>query len=267
MDATSRSTDYLRVHVVINRRAGTALDIDTGQLATAVADAFRKSGHSISVDLVEPKDIEAKLDAALASKPNLIIVGGGDGTVRSAAQRLIHSGIALGILPLGTVNRVARDLKIPIDAQGALNVLINGKIREIDVAQVNDKIFLCNSFLGLPPQICEERQRLRGKPFHVRLKGYLAILGTIIHARHRVHLTIDNEHGSQRIRVLTLAVSNNVSERGQPCISRACRSIKASLASTYPNIAAGWGWYGFSSRRRLGFGAVIPISSIKRRKM
>jgi diacylglycerol kinase family enzyme len=182
------------------------------QLSAAIEQAFQKAGHIITVDLVEPREIEAKLDAAAASSPNVIIVGGGDGSVRAAAQRTLHTHIAIAILPLGTVNRMARDLRIPLDPHQALHALVHGKIREIDVAQVNDKIFLCNSLLGLPPRISEERQRIRGKSWLTRLGGYLKILHMIVYARHKVRLTINNENEkiARRVRVLSLAVSNNV---------------------------------------------------------
>jgi diacylglycerol kinase family enzyme len=210
MDSTLTNADCLRVHAVINRRSGAALDDDMEQLAGAVAHAVQTAGHIVSVDLVEPEEIEAKLDAAVASNPNVIIVGGGDGTVRAAAARVLRTEIAIAILPLGTVNRLARDLKIPLNPLVAINALVQGELREIDVAQVNDNVFLCNSFLGLPPRISDERQRFRGKPLLTRIRGCFQILRTILYARHRIRLTIDSEEQFRRIRVLSLAVSNNV---------------------------------------------------------
>ena len=166
----------MRVHAVINKKAGSALGYSVDQLANEAETAFRDAGHEITIDVVEPEDIEAALDKAVAAAPDILVAGGGDGTIRCAASRLLGSGIALGILPLGTVNRLARDLHIPLDPRAASHVLASGGYREIDVAEVNGEIFLCNSMLGLPSEVSQERQNLRGQPLWPRIKGYFKLL-------------------------------------------------------------------------------------------
>ena len=145
----------MRVHAVINRKAGSALGYSVEQLASEAEAAFLAAGHEIAIDVVEPEDMEAALDKAVASAPDILVAGGGDGTIRSAASRLLGSGIALGILPLGTVNRLAHDLHIPAEPRAASHALASGGYREIDVAEVNGEIFLCNSMLGLPSEVSE----------------------------------------------------------------------------------------------------------------
>ncbi len=207
----SRGQETMRVYAVINRRAGGALGLDAKALASDAQAAFAEAGHEISIDLVEPEAMEAKLDEAVALSPDMLIAGGGDGTVRSAASRLIGSDIALGILPLGTVNRLARDLNMPLDPRAALHALANGAFRAIDVAEVNGEIFLCNSMLGLPPKIGEERQTLRGRPFLHRAMGYFRVLKSILSSRRKLELLIeDGLTKSRRVRVLSLAISNNL---------------------------------------------------------
>jgi diacylglycerol kinase family enzyme len=88
-----------------------------------------------------------------------IVAGGGDGTVSSIAAAVINSDKILGVLPLGTLNHFAKDLKIPLDLEAAAHTVIAGDIAEIDVAEVNDRIFLNNSSLGLYPIIVRERQK------------------------------------------------------------------------------------------------------------
>jgi diacylglycerol kinase family enzyme len=223
----------MRVHAVINSRAGSVFGIDANELAREARAAFSEAGHEIVIALVEPERIEATLDEAVAAGPDILLAGGGDGTVRSAASRLLGSKIALGILPLGTVNRLARDLGIPLEPRAALRALAHGGFREIDVAEVNGDIFLCNSMLGLPSQISEERQNLRGRPFFQRARGYFKLLRTILASSRRIELSLDGDTAkSRRVRVLSLAVSNNLYRR-EPALTFTRQALDGGKLGVY----------------------------------
>lgn len=83
------------------------------------------------------------------AKQCLVIVVGGDGTVRSTVEKFIENDIILGIIPAGTYNHLARDLNIPLGMTESIAVIAKGLTKHIDVAQVNDTIFLNNSSIGL----------------------------------------------------------------------------------------------------------------------
>jgi diacylglycerol kinase family enzyme len=199
----------MRVRAIINKRGGGALGLSAKDLARELETAFRENGHEITVELAEPDAIEAKFGEAVASEPDILIAGGGDGTIRSAASHTLGSSIALGILPLGTINRLAHDLHIPVDPTEAIRTLARSGFRKIDVGEVNGRIFLCNSLLGLPPQISEERQHLRGRPLSTRIAGYFGLLKTIVASHRRITLSIDDSKATRRLRALSVAVSNN----------------------------------------------------------
>jgi diacylglycerol kinase family enzyme len=235
----------MRVHAVINRRAGSVLGLDAEALAREAGAAFSEAGHEIAVDLVEPDCMEAKLDEAVAARPDVLIAGGGDGTVRSAAARLFNSKIALGILPLGTVNRLAHDLAIPLEPHAALHALAHGKPRAIDAAEVNGRIFLCNSMLGLPSKISEERQNLRGRPFFERVRGYFKLLMTILASSRKIELSLDGDTTKgRRVRVLSLAVSNNLYRR-EPALTFTRQTLDGGKLGLYiakPHSGLGLLW-------------------------
>ena len=96
---------------------------------------------------------------AAGEKKDALIAGGGDGTVNAVASALAGSEIPLGILPLGTLNHLAKDLKIPLKLEEAVANVFDGRIEHIDVGEVNGHIFLNNSSLGLYAQIVEQRER------------------------------------------------------------------------------------------------------------
>jgi diacylglycerol kinase (ATP) len=78
-----------------------------------------------------------------------VILAGGDGTMSSAAGLLSECGLALGILPVGTANDLARTLKIPESIEAAAAVIANGRLHSIDLGKVNDHWFINAAHIGL----------------------------------------------------------------------------------------------------------------------
>lgn len=100
--------------------------------------------------------------AALAARDDdstIVVAGGGDGTVNAVASVLVDSGKPFGVLPLGTLNHFAKDLGIPLVLDDAIRNIAQGKARRVDVGEVNERIFLNNSSLGLYPDIVRDRER------------------------------------------------------------------------------------------------------------
>ncbi|MBO2453782.1 diacylglycerol kinase [Actinomadura barringtoniae] len=85
------------------------------------------------IPVTDPTRLPEIFTEALAAKPDLIVVGGGDGTVATAVSHLAHRDVALGVLPLGTTNNFARSLELPQDLAGAVAVLRDGKVADVDV--------------------------------------------------------------------------------------------------------------------------------------
>jgi diacylglycerol kinase family enzyme len=199
----------MRLHAIINERAGSVLDQDLTAIAQSIKDPFIRAGHEITVEFCEPKKLVPLIEATAKRDIDAIIVGGGDGTVRSGARIAIDNSKTLGILPLGTLNRMARDLNIPLDIASAAEALATSKAGMIDVASLNGKIFLCNSLIGLPPEYSAERQRMRGRPWRERMVGYSRAIKTILSSRKRLRITIDDGAEQKPLRVISLAVANN----------------------------------------------------------
>lgn len=122
------------------------------------------SERGVECDVVEERDGGRLTTLALRARAaghQTIVAGGGDGTLNAVASALIDTDIAFGVLPLGTRNHFARDAGIPADIGAALDVILAGNVRRIDVGEVNGKIFLNNSGLGLYPHLAELRDKQR----------------------------------------------------------------------------------------------------------
>jgi diacylglycerol kinase (ATP) len=86
----------------------------------------------------------------------MVVLGGGDGTLNSAAPALAESGLPLGILPMGTANDLARTLEIPADLVSAAQIIVDGHVRRIDLGDVNAKPFFNVASLGLSTRMTQE---------------------------------------------------------------------------------------------------------------
>ncbi|NNC24306.1 lipid kinase [Salinisphaera sp. USBA-960] len=127
------------------------------QNAAEVRDALRANGASV---VVRDADTPAHLHAALAAHAgsvDVVVVGGGDGTISMAAGALIQVAVPVAIVPLGTANDLARTLMVPTDIAGACRNAIHGRSQPIDLGQCNDVYFVNVASLGLPVRASKYR--------------------------------------------------------------------------------------------------------------
>jgi diacylglycerol kinase family enzyme len=145
----------LAVCVIVNVSAHSD---GAAHVASELNRFFEAAGIRIEIKLAKSaKNFLEEVSAAIQREPSTIIVGGGDGTLNSAAGLLIGSGIALGVLPLGTFNHFAKDLHVQLDLESAVTTIAEGYCAQVDVGAVNDRFFLNNASLGIYPQLVETR--------------------------------------------------------------------------------------------------------------
>lgn len=166
-----------RVEIVLNRRGGALID-RTGELTSLVKRVFAEHAIEARISVVRGRRLVRALRQALACKPDALIVGGGDGTVRTAAEliRTHGSPVPLGILPLGTFNLLARDLGTPADPLEAAMAVARGQIGRIDGAEVNGRLFLCACIIGFYPKVARMRETLRGRTQVRRFVGTVSAI-------------------------------------------------------------------------------------------
>jgi diacylglycerol kinase family enzyme len=91
----------------------------------------------------------------------VIVAAGGDGTVSAVASTVAGTGVALGVLPLGTLNHFAKDIGMPLDIDAAAQVIVAGRTMVVDVGEVNGRCFVNNSSIGIYARLVVERERQR----------------------------------------------------------------------------------------------------------
>src|SRR5205085_1689796 len=137
-------------------RGGGAVSADP-RIGDRVAEALERAGINAEVELVGAGEIGQRCRASAERGDPLVVVGGGDGTISAAASALAGTETLLGILPLGTLNHFGRDLGIPTDLDEAAALIAARTVREVDVAEMNDRTFINNSAIGLYPLLVLDR--------------------------------------------------------------------------------------------------------------
>jgi diacylglycerol kinase family enzyme len=125
------------------------------------------------------EDLLGGTERAVAAGTRLVIAAGGDGTQSAVASRLVGTDAVQGVLPMGTLNHFAKDLGIPLKLEDAVRTLAQGRVLQVDVGEVNDRVFINNSSLGLYPQIVREREL---QQLHLGKRRWRALASAVLHA-------------------------------------------------------------------------------------
>ncbi|MEU8240189.1 YegS/Rv2252/BmrU family lipid kinase [Actinoplanes missouriensis] len=98
-------------------------------------------------------DLERSLQQAIDLGPDLLVAGGGDGTISTAGRMLAHRDMALGLLPLGTTNNFARTIGIPPDLDTAITTMTDGLVIDVDLGIAGDMPFTNHVGVGLSAEV------------------------------------------------------------------------------------------------------------------
>ncbi len=195
---------------------GTVLVVNPAKVADPAALYDRVARRSAEFGLPVPRLVsttvenpgEGQAREAAATGAQLVLVAGGDGTVRASAQGLAHTGVPMGILPQGTGNLLARNLDIPQDEDEALDVALRGAERTLDLGRLEDgTAFAVMAGAGLDALMMREApEGLKG------VVGWGAyVVGGIRGLRHRrVRLTLRLDDDPPRQAVVRTVVVGNV---------------------------------------------------------
>jgi YegS/Rv2252/BmrU family lipid kinase len=136
-------------------------------VSAAMADHGWAAPVWLETTLADPGTGQAK--RAVADGADLVIACGGDGTVTACAEGVAGTGVALGIIPIGTGNLLARNLSLPLELRSAVDVALTGQVRRIDAGTANGRMFVVMAGIGLDARMLIDTS----EPLKKRL-GWLA---------------------------------------------------------------------------------------------
>lgn len=164
--------------VILNATAGPGYSSES---LARLTEAFSAAGAEARLLQARSGDDIAKLARTeLRANPPVIVAAGGDGTLNTVAAVLAGTPTALGILPLGTYNHFAKDLAIPLELEEAVRVIVANHQATVDVGEVNGRIFLNNSSIGLYPAMVRERDSLRKRLGHSKPRAMFWAMLTVL---------------------------------------------------------------------------------------
>lgn len=193
----------------LNPRAGTFSAGEESSLRTLAAE------NDLRVVEVRPEvDLRATVREALHAGLRTFVVAGGDGSVHFVAQALVNTEGVLGVVPVGSVNHLARDLQVPVDDwRAAFEVAVRGQVRQIDVGRVNGRYFINSIMLGLYTTISEYRERFRS--INNRWAAYAKAARLALHHFPHVTLVVEMQGRVETMRTQMFVVAVNAYDLSQ----------------------------------------------------
>ncbi len=145
--------------VLMNQAAGTLLDGKQDDIPERIRATLAARGIDAEVRACPGDALGAT--ARNATDFDAVIAAGGDGTVGAVASALLGTGRPMGVIPLGTFNHFAKDLGVPLEVEAAAEALARGDAEEVAVGELDGRVFLNFSAVGLHPALAEEREAQR----------------------------------------------------------------------------------------------------------
>lgn len=195
------------VTCILNAAAGSdELEAARQQLTRISAEYGAKARVVLAHSGAELATLTAR---ALSENSQPVVAGGGDGTVNAVAAGLVGTDTALGVLPLGTLNHFAKDAGIPLKLEEAVRNIFTGRAINVDVAEVNGRVFLNNSSIGLYPQIVRQREEGQSRGYN-KWVAFAQAVATVLRRHSRLHVRLDLDGKAELERATSFVfVGNN----------------------------------------------------------
>ena len=191
------------------------------------ADLFAEAREKLTaagVELIEAKrcktaeSMERAVRQALKKAP-MVVVGGGDGSLSSMVDHFIGTDVVFAFLPLGTANSFARTVGMPLDLDGAIDVIATGEPRKIDLGCINGDYFLNAAAMGLAPTVAESVPH--GLKRTLGRLGYLVWAGWSAASFHAFRVKLDDGTRVHRMWATEVRIANGRYHGGLELIENA----------------------------------------------
>ena len=194
---------------VINAAAG-ALDLDAKRAVIEATLAMGgRTGELLICQPAELLQVATEAAAAAVARGTAVVAVGGDGSLNTVAQAAHAAGCPMGVIPYGTFNYFARTHGIPTDPAAAVRLVLDTQPMPVQVAAINQQVFLVNASLGVYPELLQDREAYKARFGRSRGVAFVAACSTLLRAQRRLRLHIETGANQRDVQTLTLFVGNN----------------------------------------------------------
>lgn len=205
----------MRFAAVLNREGGTLRTTDLQTFSSRMREVFEQAGHSLDIDIVDGSEISEHLTKAAARRNiDVVLAGGGDGTISTAAAILMGKKKALAILPAGTMNLFARGLGIPQTLDAAIVAFASGKIIAVDVATANGEPFVHQFSIGMHAKMVQLREKMEFGSRLGKIRASARAAWATINNPPAMNVTLTIGDAEIKTRTTGIGVTNNLFGEG-----------------------------------------------------
>lgn len=199
----------MKIGAVINNASGVLSPEEAKRRLDDIREQLesRLSPHLLAI--VPGSEVKKELEDILKYDLDVLIIGGGDGTVSTAAELIADSDISLLVLALGTRNNFARDAGVPLDPLEAISLLDEMQIWQTDMGEVNDYKFINNATVGLYPKIVKEREERTEKRGWRKWWAQIVSVFIVFKRLPRMRMSVEADEISTSLYTPFLFVGNN----------------------------------------------------------
>ena len=199
----------MKIGAVINNSSGTLSPEESNARLELIKQNLENRVAEGCLSIVDGSDVEEEVQRLISLDVDLLVIGGGDGTVSTAARHAADLDISLLVLALGTKNNFARDAGIPKDPEIAIHLLDQMRSDTIDVGEVNGHIFINNATIGLYPNIVREREEKTDRHGWSKWRAKIAGLLLVLKRLPMMRMTVESKEFRIKLFTPFLFVGNN----------------------------------------------------------
>lgn len=205
----------MRFAAVLNQDGGTLRNTNLEAFSDQVRTILEAAGHSVDIEIVKGSDVEPALQKATRRRNvDVVLAGGGDGTISTAAALLMGSRKALAILPAGTMNLFARSLGVPQTLDAAVKGFSDGEVISVDIATANGRPFIHQFSIGMHARMVQLRDRMEFGSRWGKISASARAAWATINNPPAMNITMSIGEAEVESRVTGIGITNNLFGEG-----------------------------------------------------
>ena len=180
------------IEVILNAGSGSHREKET---CDTIAKVFQAAQRPFHISVASGETLCGLAEEKAASDCAVIVAGGGDGTICCVAEAALKNNKTLGVIPLGTFNYFAKNLGLPLETEAAAQVILEGKTRRAPVLELDGRMILNNTSIGIHPAVLLKRRQIYRRWGRNQISAYLSVMLTAFQPPPRLRVRLATEEG------------------------------------------------------------------------